>query len=53
MKEATKVEKEFDAVEFMRKVRRKISKEIIDLSPEQIKEFFSRKNLNERIIPKS
>ena len=46
-----KKEKEFDAVKFMRKVRDKISKEIADLSSEQIKEYFSKKNLNERIMP--
>ena len=44
-------EKEFDAVKFMRDVRKKISKEIVDLTPEEIKEYFSKKNLKERIKP--
>ncbi len=43
--------KDFDAVKFMREVRGKISKEIADLSHEQIKEYFSKKNLSERIMP--
>ena len=43
--------KEFDAVKFMRDVRNKISKEIADLSPEEIKDYFSNKNLRERIKP--
>lgn len=34
----------------MRDVRDKISKEIADLTPEQIKEYFSKKKLNERIM---
>jgi len=44
-------EKNFDAVKFMREVRGEISKEIADLSHEQIKEYFSKKNLSERIMP--
>ncbi len=43
--------KDFDAVKFMRDVRNKISKEIADLTPEEIKEYFSKKNLRERIKP--
>ena len=43
--------KEFDAVKFMRDVRDKISIEIADMTPEQIKEYFSEKNLIERIQP--
>ena len=46
-----KKKKEFDAVKFMRKVREKISKEIADLSNEQIKEYFSKQRLTEKIIP--
>jgi len=43
--------KDFDAVKFMRDTRDKISKEIADMSPEQIKEYFSKNNLTERIMP--
>jgi len=43
--------KDFDAVKFMRDVRAKISKEIYDLTPEEIKDYFSNKNLRERIKP--
>jgi hypothetical protein len=35
----------------MRDVRDKISKEIADLTIEQIKEYFSKENLAERIMP--
>ncbi len=54
MKTIKKHKKEnFDAVKFMREVRDKISIEIADLSPEQIKEYFNRKKFSERIIPKA
>lgn len=43
--------KDFDAVKFMREVKDKISREIADLTPEQIKEYFSKKNIWERIMP--
>ncbi len=43
--------KDFDAVKFMREVRDKISNEIADLTSEQIKEYFSKKKLRERIMP--
>ena len=43
--------KDFDAVKFMREVRDNISREIADFTPEQIKEYFSKKNLQERIMP--
>ncbi len=43
--------KEFDAVKFMRDTRDKISKEIADMTPEQIKEYFNKRNLTERIMP--
>jgi len=45
--------KEFDAVKFMRKVRDGISKDIADMTPADIKAYFSKKNLNERILPSS
>ena len=44
-------QKDFDAVKFMRDVREKISKEIYDLTPEEIKDYISKKNLRERIKP--
>jgi len=43
--------KDFDAVKFMRDVRNKISLEIADLTPEEIVEYFSKKNLKERVRP--
>jgi hypothetical protein len=46
-----KNKKEFDAVEFMRQTRDKISKEIADLDFEQIKEYFAKKRQKVRIIP--
>ena len=46
-----KKQKDFDAVKFMREVREKISKEIYDLTPEELKDYFSKKKLRERIKP--
>ena len=46
-----KNKKEFDAVEFMRQARDKISREIADLDFEQIKEYFAKKRQKTRIIP--
>ena len=43
--------KDFDAVEFMRQVRDKISNDIADLSKEQIVEYFKKNRPKERIIP--
>ena len=43
--------KDFDAVEFMRQVRDKISNDIADLSKEQIVEYFKRNRPKERIMP--
>ncbi|MDR2692466.1 MAG: hypothetical protein LBB73_09320 [Dysgonamonadaceae bacterium] len=46
-----KKKKEFDAVQFMRQVRDKISAEICDMSPEQILEYFKQRVPKERIMP--
>ena len=43
--------KEFKAVDFMRKVRNKISKDIQDFDYKQIKEYFAQKRQDARIIP--
>ncbi|MDR3244810.1 MAG: hypothetical protein LBT50_00070 [Prevotellaceae bacterium] len=45
--------KDFDAVNFMRQVRDKISADICDLSTEQILEYFKNHVPKERIIPLS
>jgi len=46
-----KNKKEFDAVEFMRQTRDKISREIADLDFEQIKKYLAKKREKIRIIP--
>jgi len=46
-----KTEKNFDAVQFMRQQRDRISTEICDLSKEQILEYFKNRVPKERIIP--
>ena len=46
-----KEKKEFDAVEYMRQIRTKISAEIADLTPEQILEYFKTHKPSERIVP--
>jgi hypothetical protein len=38
------IKKSFDAVEFMREQRDQISKEIMNLSPEEIVEYFDRRS---------
>ena len=43
--------KEFKAVDFMRQVRNKISKDIQDFDYKQIKEYFAQKRQESRIIP--
>lgn len=43
-----KVEKNFDAVAFMRKQRDKISKDIANMDFEEIKEYFSKKRATKR-----
>jgi len=47
----TKTKKDFDAVEFMRKKRNEISKDIEDMDYKQIKEYFANKKKKERILP--
>lgn len=44
MKTKVQTEKEFDAVEYMRRERDRISKEIRDLTPEQRLEYFRKKS---------
>ena len=39
----TKTEKDFNAVEFMRKQRDKISKDISNMDYEEIKEYFAKR----------
>jgi len=51
MKTDKKISKEFDAVQFMRQVRDKISAEISDLSTEQVLEYFKKRVPKERIMP--
>ena len=46
-----KTEKDFDAVKFMRQVRDKISKDLADLSTEQIMDYFKKNRPKERILP--
>ena len=45
----TTVKKKFDAVKYMRKERDRISKEIADMTHEQIKEYFAKRRSKERI----
>ena len=51
MKNKIKKEKEFHAVEYMRRMRDKISEDIADLSVEQILEYFKKIRPKDRIIP--
>ncbi len=46
-----KINKEFKAVDFMRQVRNKISRDIQDFDYKQIKEYFAQKRQNVRIVP--
>ena len=43
--------KDFDAVKFMRQSRDKISKDIADMSYDEIKEYFAKKRRKERVLP--
>ncbi len=43
-------EKTFDAVKFMREQRDRITKEIIDLSPEEIVEYFEDNSAEEEVV---
>ena len=51
MKTKEKIKKEFDAVQFMRQQRDRISAEICNLSSEHILEYFKNRVPKERIIP--
>ncbi len=51
MKTKDKKKKDFDAVLFMRQIRDKISREIADLSKEEILEYFKKNTPKERILP--
>jgi hypothetical protein len=51
MKTEYKKQKDFDAVQFMRQVRDKISADICDMSKEQILEYFKQHVPQERILP--
>ncbi|NHE56048.1 hypothetical protein [Cyclobacterium plantarum] len=44
-------EKTFDAVKFMREQRDRISKDIMDLSPEEIVTYFEKKTKREKRKP--
>ena len=46
----TIIKKDFDAVKYMRQERDKISKDIADMTHEQIKEYFAKRRTKE-IIP--
>jgi hypothetical protein len=46
-----KKEKEFDSVKFMRQMRDKITKDLENLSPQQIIEYFKIKKNSERVLP--
>ena len=46
-----KTKKEFDAVQFMRQQRDRISAEICDLTTEQVLEYFKNRIPKERIMP--
>ncbi len=45
----TTIKKEFDAVNYMRQERDRISKEIADMTHELIKEYFAQRRSKERI----
>ena len=47
----TKNKKDFDAVEFMRQQRDKISQDITGMAYKQIKEYLAKKREKERILP--
>tara|TARA_R110002072_G_scaffold147826_1_gene295168 strand:- start:86 stop:250 length:165 start_codon:yes stop_codon:yes gene_type:complete len=46
-----KTEKTFDAVKFMREQRDRITKDIMNLSPEEIVNYFEQKKNKKRIKP--
>jgi hypothetical protein len=43
------IKKQFDAVEYMRQERDRISKEILEMTHEQIKEYFAKRRSTERM----
>jgi hypothetical protein len=47
----TTIKKKFDAVEYMRQQRDRISKETANMSFEQLKEYLDKKRPKERILP--
>ena len=51
IKRKKEMKKEFDAVQFMRQQRDRISMEICNMSQEQILEYFKNRVPKKRIIP--
>jgi len=49
--EEKNTKKTFDAVKFMREQRDRISKDIMNLSPEEIVKYFEQNKNNKRIKP--
>jgi hypothetical protein len=47
----TKIKKDFDAVEYMRQQRDRISNDIANMTFEQIKQYLAQGKAEERIIP--
>jgi hypothetical protein len=45
----TTIKKDFDAVKYMRQERDRISKEISEMTHEQIKDYFAKRRSKERI----
>ena len=46
-----KIKKEFDAVQFMREQREKLSEKLSKMTKEEIVEYFKRKQLESKIKP--
>ena len=47
----TKIKKKFDAVQFMRSARDKISIDIANMNYKELKEYFAKKRKSGRILP--
>ncbi len=47
----TKTKKEFDAIEFMREQRRKLSEKLSEMTKSEIVEYFKRKRIEQEIKP--
>ena len=47
------IKKDFDAVDFMRKQRDRISKDIADMDFKQIKEYLAKKKISKRTTKKT